>query len=204
MSLEFWMTSLVVVLVPGTGVIYTVSSGLTGGFKKSLWSAFGCTFGIVPHVLASLVGLSALLNSSAMAFSILKYVGVAYLLFLAWQMWNDKTDFTHVGNTKEFSGAATFRKALLMNILNPKLTIFFLAFLPQFVSPQNGDVPGQMVLLSFWFMVLTLGVFVLYGVLANGFREHILRSPRFLRIMNRSFAGVLAFFGVQLALSDKA
>ena len=202
MSIEFWITSLVVVLVPGTGVIYTVSAGITGGLRKSLWAAGGCTLGILPHVVASLVGVSALLHSSAVAFSVLKYAGVAYLLFLAWRMWRDKAEWA-AAKVSETRGGATFRKAFLMNILNPKLTIFFLAFLPQFVSVRQGNVPLQMVVLSLCFMALTLVVFVLYGLVAHSFRELLVRSPRALRVMNRTFAGVLGFFGVQLALSDR-
>ena len=202
MSVAFWVTSLIVVLVPGTGVIYTISTGITGGLKKSAWAALGCTFGIVPHILGSLIGLSALLNASAVAFSLLKYVGVAYLLFLAWQMWTDKGNFSPSAAPVK-SGLSTFRKAFLMNILNPKLTIFFLAFLPQFVSPTQPGAPFQMLFLSLCFMALTLVVFLVYGALANAFRELFLSSPRFIRRLNRSFAGILALFGVQLALSEK-
>jgi threonine/homoserine/homoserine lactone efflux protein len=203
MSLEFWITSFVVVVVPGTGVIYTVSSGISGGLKKGLWAVFGCTVGIVPHIAASLVGLSALLNASAMAFSILKLIGVGYLLFLAWQMWNDKSDYSSLSKTKETSGFSTFRRGFLMNILNPKLTIFFLAFLPQFVSRGKADVTLQMIALSLCFMILTLLVFLLYALLAHTFREVFIKSPKFKRIMNKTFAGILTFFGVELALSEK-
>jgi threonine/homoserine/homoserine lactone efflux protein len=201
MTLTFWLTSLVVVLVPGTGVIYTISAALTGGLKKSTWAAAGCTLGIVPHLLASLLGLTVLLNTWAMAFQVLKYLGVAYLLFLAWQMWRDKllTQVTVV----QGKGWSTLRKAFLMNILNPKLTIFFLAFLPQFVDSRGPSPVEQMILLSLCFMGLTLAVFLLYGLSAHLFRERILKNPRVARAMNRTFAGLLAFFGVQLALSDR-
>jgi len=202
-SVEFWVTSLVVVLVPGTGVIYTISSGITGGFGKSVWAAFGCTLGIVPHILASLLGLSALLNASALAFEVLKYLGVAYLLFLAWQMWNDRTKLSRIPETKESGGVRTFGRAVLMNILNPKLTIFFLAFLPQFVSHHGASVILQMVLLSLCFMALTLLVFLVYGALATKLRDLLIKNPKFMKIMNRSFAGTLAFFGIELALSEK-
>ena len=202
MSLAFWLTSLVVVLVPGTGVIYTVSSGLTGGLRKSSWAAVGCTLGIVPHLLASLVGLAALLNACAVAFQVLKYLGVAYLLFLAWQMWRDKS-VLRLEPAGKGAAWATLRKAFLMNILNPKLTIFFLAFLPQFIDSRGSEPVGQMLVLSLCFMLLTLVIFLLYGFSAHLFRERILKSPRVVRVMNRTFAGLLAFFGIQLALSDR-
>lgn len=203
MTIEFWLTSLVVILVPGTGVIYTIASGITGGAKASLWAASGCTLGIIPHILASLVGLSALLNASAVAFSALKYLGVAYLLFLAWRMWTDRTDLAELAVAEKAGGLRTFRRAFLMNILNPKLTIFFLAFLPQFVR-HDSDVPFQMVGLGLAFMALTWGVFIAYGLLATTLREKFLRKPRFFRGLNRTFAGLLAFFGVQLALTDRS
>jgi len=203
MSTAFWITSLVVVLVPGTGVVFTISTGVTGGFKKSLWAALGCTLGIVPHILASLLGLAAVLNSCAVAFSVLKYLGVAYLLFLAWHMWNEKSGTNFVTSPKQVNGLSTLRKAILMNLLNPKLTIFFLAFLPQFVSENKADATTQMAILSLCFIGVTLVVFIAYGFLANTLRELFLRSPKLMRILNKSFAGILAFFGIQLAVSER-
>ncbi len=202
MSIEFWITSLIVVLVPGTGVIYTVSSGLTGGFRKSVWASLGCTLGIVPHIAASLVGLAALLNTCAVAFSALKYAGVAYLLFLAWQLWRDKSA-VRLGTGERTGGWRTFRRAFLMNILNPKLTIFFLAFLPQFVTARDTTATAQMLELSACFMALTLAVFLVYGALATLFRDAVLTRPRVVRWMNRGFAALLAVFGVQLAVTEK-
>lgn len=201
MTFAFWITSLIVVLIPGTGVIYTVASGLTGGFKKSVWAALGCTFGIVPHIAASLLGLAALMNTFAEAYTVVKYLGVAYLLFLAWQLWNEKAG-AFDQTPQPVRGWPTFRKAFAMNLLNPKLTIFFLAFLPQFVGPAGGAVL-QMIELSACFMALTLVVFLLYGGLATVFRDHLLTRPRVMRAVGRGFAGLLAVFGIQLAVSEK-
>jgi threonine/homoserine/homoserine lactone efflux protein len=200
MSISFWITSLIVVLIPGTGVIYTVASGLTGGFKKSVWAALGCTFGIVPHIAASLLGLAALMNTFAEAYTVVKYLGVAYLLFLAWQLWNEKAA-AFDRTAQPVRAWPTFRKALLMNVLNPKLTIFFLAFLPQFVGAGGAVV--QMIELSGCFMALTLAVFLIYGALATVFRDRLLTRPRVMRAINRGFAGLLAVFGIQLAVSEK-
>lgn len=200
MSIEFWLVSLVVVLIPGTGVVYTVSCGVAGGFRRGFWAAIGGTLGIVPHMVASIVGLAAILHTSAVAFQVLKYAGVAYLLFLAWQLAKNPGISTVSADRGTW---VTVRRAFLMNILNPKLTLFFLAFLPPFVTGSGAEATLQLVMLSLAFMALTLVVFLGYAALAHGFREGLLRRPRVVRYMNRTFAGLLAFFGVQLALSER-
>ncbi|PAU56670.1 MULTISPECIES: LysE family translocator [Pseudomonas] len=201
LSTEFLITSLIVVLIPGTGVVFTLSAGLFLGWRASLFAALGCTVGIVPHLLASIVGLAAVLHMSAVAFTALKFAGVAYLLYLAWAMWNDKgsISFSRPGETRAWNIAV---KAFLTNILNPKLSIFFLAFLPQFVTP-GADSLAQMLVLSGVFMAMTLVVFVAYGVLAFSVRRWFLGSPRLLAWMRRSFAAVFAGLGVNLALSGR-
>jgi len=203
MSVEFWITSVIVVLIPGTGVIYTISNGLFRGWGAGVWAAVGCTLGIVPHLLASVLGLAALMHTSAVAFSVLKYAGVAYLLFLAWGMWRQKGTLEFAPGKDGLTGLRILGKAFLMNILNPKLTLFFLAFLPQFVHPQEGPALGQMLLLSGVFMAMTLAVFLAYGFLAHGIREWVLRSPGFLRGLNKGFAVTFAALGIDLALADR-
>ncbi|MBN2427211.1 MAG: LysE family translocator [Deltaproteobacteria bacterium] len=200
---EFLLTSLIVVLIPGTGVIYTVSTGLFLGRRASIGAAFGCTAGIVPHLLASVLGLSALLHISALAFQAIKYAGAVYLLYLAWSMWREtgtlKLDSTE--RSRDLRRIAV--RGFLINILNPKLSIFFLAFLPLFVSPQAASPMGQMLLLSGIFMAMTLGIFILYGISANGVRSYIINSPKAIRRMQRSFAAVFAVLGVKLALTEQ-
>jgi len=203
MSVEFWITSLIVVLIPGTGVVYTISTGLFRGWKASIWASVGCTLGIVPHLLASVLGLAALMHTSALLFSVLKYAGVAYLLYLAWGMWRDKTSLELNRGPAETRNSKILVKAFLMNILNPKLTIFFLAFLPQFVRPQDGPVMVPMLVLSGIFMGMTLVVFLAYGFLAHAVRAWVLRSPRFLKGLNKTFAVTFAALGIDLALTEK-
>ena len=134
---EFLITSLVVVLIPGTGVIYTVSTGLFLGWRASIAAACGCTAGIIPHLSASILGLSAILHMSAVAFQAVKYAGAAYLLYLAWSMWRDTgaLKFNSPSHKNGLRQIAT--RGFLINILNPKLSIFFLTFLPLFIS-ANG------------------------------------------------------------------
>lgn len=202
-TLDFLITSMIVVLIPGTGVVYTISTGLFLGRKASIWASFGCTMGIVPHLLASILGLAAILHVSAVAFNTLKYAGVAYLLYLAWSMWRDKSTMSFDNPVAETSARSLVIKAFLMNILNPKLSIFFLAFLPQFVSPSAESPLLQMLTLSGVFMLMTFAVFVVYGVLAHSFRARVVNSSRVQKWMQRGFAATFAALGVNLAMTER-
>ena len=202
-STEFLMTSLIVVLIPGAGVIYTVSTGLFLGGRASIAAAFGCTAGIIPHLTASILGLSAIMHMSALAFQGIKYAGAAYLLYLAWSMWREtgSLTFTPPSSNKNLSQIAM--RGLLINILNPKLSIFFLAFLPLFVTPGTLSPLFDMLMLSGVFMAMTLVIFILYGLSANRVRSHVIHSPRMIVWLQRSFAAIFAVLGVKLALTDR-
>lgn len=200
---QFLITSLIVVLIPGTGVVFTVSTGLLQGRRASVFTAFGCTAGIVPHLLATVLGLAALMHTSALAFQVLKYVGVLYLLYLAYATWRDKSAFSVRGASSGSSAMRLVVKAILLNLLNPKLTIFFLAFLPQFVDQSASSPLAQLLLLSGVFMAMTLAVFVVYGLLAHTFRRAVIESPRVQSWLRRGFAVTFAGLGAQLALSER-
>lgn len=203
MSPEFLLTSLVVVATPGTGVIYTLAAGLTRGGRAGLIAAFGCTLGVVPHMAAAITGLAALLHTSAVAFSVLKYLGVAYLLYMAWTMLHDRGELVVEGGDGGMARSArsTVITAVLINLLNPKLTVFFFAFLPQFVGPADGGQVLAMLKLSAVFMALTLGVFALYGALAAAARRQVISRPRVLAWMRRAFAGSFLALSAKLALA---
>lgn len=201
-SPEFLITSLIVVLIPGTGVVFTVSTGLIQGRKASIYAALGCTAGIVPHLLATILGLAALLHTSALAFQFLKFAGVAYLFYVAWATWKDKSAFAIDEAASASSATRLVVKALLMNILNPKLTIFFLAFLPQFVEPGAASPLAQLLALSAVFMAMTFAVFVAYGLLAHAFRQAVIESARVQAWLRRGFAAAFAGLGANLALSS--
>jgi threonine/homoserine/homoserine lactone efflux protein len=202
-TVEFLITSLIVVLIPGTGVVFTVSTGLLRGRRASVFAAFGCTAGIVPHLLATVLGLAALMHTSAVAFQMLKYAGVVYLLYLAYATWRDKSAFVVEGAASGSSATGLIVKAILLNILNPKLTIFFLAFLPQFVEQGASSPLAQLLLLSAVFMAMTFAVFVVYGLLAHTFRRAVIESPRVQSWLRRGFAVTFAGLGAQLALSER-
>mgnify|MGYP003609308065 FL=1 len=202
-SLQFLITSLIVVLIPGTGVIYTVSTGLTQGKKASLYVALGCTLGIVPHLLATILGLAALMHTSAVAFQILKWAGVVYLFYVAWGTWRDKSAFQLDDNPSKTHALGLISKAILMNVLNPKLTIFFLAFLPQFIPANSTHVLAPMLLLSAIFMLMTLAVFVVYGLLAHTFRHFVVESARVQTFLRYGFTAAFIGLASKLALTDK-
>ncbi|MFN4312416.1 MAG: LysE family translocator [Ferrovibrio sp.] len=207
MTLDFLIIALIVVATPGTGVLYTLAAGLSRGAKASAVAAFGCTLGIVPHMLAAITGLAALLHASALAFDIIRYAGVAYLLWMAWQTWRDRGALS-LGNAANGMGAGkTARQvtveAILLNLLNPKLSIFFFAFLPQFVRADADDALAQMLSLSAVFMALTFGVFVLYGIFAAAVRDHVLSRPAILLWLRRTFAAAFVALGAKLALAER-
>jgi threonine/homoserine/homoserine lactone efflux protein len=203
MSREFLLTTLVVVVTPGTGVLYTVAAGLSRGARASVVAAVGCTLGIVPHVVAAITGLAALLHTSAVAFQALRALGVAYLLYLAWSTWRAGGAPTAHEPPAPHSAARVIVAGVLVNLLNPKLTIFFLAFLPQFVETGEPGAARCMVGLSLAFMLVTLVVFVGYGVFAAAVRDHVLSRPGALTWVRRTFAGAFVALGARLALIDR-
>lgn len=202
-SAEFLTTSLVVVLIPGTGVIYTVSTGFFGGRRKSVAAAIGCTAGIVPHLCASIAGLSAILHMSALAFQTLKYAGTIYLLYMAWSMWRQTGRLQLNPSIQRREGFPIALKGFLINILNPKLSIFFLAFLPLFLRPEAASPLKHLLMLSAVFMVMTLVIFILYGLLAGSVSTHLMQSAHMVRRLQRIFAGIFAVLAVKLAISEQ-
>ena len=202
-NLEFLLTSLVIVLIPGTGVVYTITTGLTLKWRASLAAAFGCTLGIVPHIMASILGLSALMNMSAQVFSAFKFAGAIYLLYLAWNMWREAGTLEINEKIKETSVKQIIRRAITINLLNPKLTIFFFAYLPLFTSKNPASTTMEMVILSAVFMTTTLIVFAGYGMVASGVRVYLMNSSRAVKRIQQTFAVILAGFAVELALSEQ-
>ncbi|GMU71608.1 MAG: LysE family translocator [Burkholderiales bacterium] len=200
---EFLLTSLVVVLIPGTGVIYTVSTGLIGGRRASVWASLGCTAGILPHLAATTLGLAAMMHASALAFQALKFAGVAYLFYLAFATWRDRSAFVVDGSVAKASATSIVTRGVLLNILNPKLTLFFLAFLPQFVDPGASAPTTQLLKLSAVFMGMTFAVFVVYGLIAHAFRRRVIESAKVQDRLRVGFAAAFAGLGAKLALGER-
>ena len=198
-SLQFLLTAFVVVLAPGTGVVYTLALGLGQGRAAAAWAALGCTIGIVPHLLAAMLGLAAILHSSALLFQAVKFAGVAYLLYLAWQALKSGGALSIRSDRQAQPGPHIAGRGALINILNPKLSVFFLALLPPFLSGDPATATAEMVLMGGVFMAMTFAVFLLYGVFAATARTYVLGSDRALRWLNRGFAAVFAGLAARLA-----
>ena len=203
MTPEFLLTTLVIVATPGTGVVYTLAAGLARGARASLVAAAGCTLGIVPHMLAALTGLAALLHASGVAFAALKYLGVAYLLYMAWATIRERGALQLRGDPSPRSAVRVIVSGILVNLLNPKLTLFFFAFLPLFVDPSDPHSPTLMVQLSVVFMGATFVVFAGYGLLAARLRDSVASRPQVMQWLRRVFAGSFAVLGARLALTDR-
>jgi threonine/homoserine/homoserine lactone efflux protein len=203
LSLDFLITSLIIVASPGTGVLYTLAAGLSRGSRASVVAAFGCTLGIVPHMAAAILGLAALLHTSAVAFQTFKYIGVAYLLYMAWMTLKERGALKVEPDTSGRSVLQVTIHAILINILNPKLSIFFFAFLPQFVHTNEAHPLSRMLELSSVFMLLTFVVFVGYGLFAAAIRRHVIARPGILTWMRRAFAGAFVALGAKLAFADR-
>ncbi|MFK0261135.1 LysE family translocator [Streptomyces angustmyceticus] len=204
MSIEFLITSFVIVVSPGTGALYTIATGLSRGFRKSVVAAFGCTLGIVPHLAAAIAGLAAILHTSAVVFETFKYLGVAYLLYMAWNTLREqgtlKVEDQEEGERSSLRVTGT---AILINFLNPKLSIFFLAFLPQFVPADESDSVPHMLELSGVFMLMTFVVFAVYGGFAAAVRDHVISRPKVMAWMRRTFAAAFVGIGIQLAFASR-
>lgn len=203
MSIEYLVTSLIVVLLPGTGVLYTLAIGLGRGFRPSVIAAFGCTLGIVPHMLASIVGLAAILHASALAFQVVKYLGVIYLFYMAWNIVREGGALQVSADRQQVPALRIIRYGVLLNVLNPKLSLFFLAFLPQFIPAGTLHPTPVLFWLALIFMALTFVIFVGYGACASLARDYVIARPRVMLWLRRSFAASFGLLGLRLALSDR-
>lgn len=203
MTVEFLITTLIVVVSPGAGALYTIATGLDRGGKASIWAALFCTLGIVPHMLAAITGLAAILHASALAFEIIKYLGVAYLLYMAWATLKESGALSVAANAEPRSLKDMAVEVILINLLNPKLSIFFFAFLPQFVPADAPGAVPQMLQLSLVFMLMTFVVFALYGLFAAAIRGHVISRPAIMTWMRRSFAAAFVALGAKLALTSR-
>jgi threonine/homoserine/homoserine lactone efflux protein len=202
MSLEFWVTALIVTATPGTGVLYTVATGIARGRKASVAAAVGCTLGIVPHLTAAIFGAAALLRTSGVAFEVLRYAGVAYLLYIAVRTLRETGDMVAEKSSPR-SALRIITSAVLINLLNPKLTLFFFALLPQFVDSAQSGATWKMLELGAVFMAVTLAIFVVYGMLAASVRDRVLSRPRVTAWLRRVFAGSFAALGARLVFAER-
>jgi threonine/homoserine/homoserine lactone efflux protein len=202
-SVTFLLTSLVIVAIPGTGALITLSAGLSRGPRASVVAALGCTLGIVPHLIAAVTGTAELLRASGAAFDALRLAGVIYLLVMAMATWRDRSSLVVDDGQPARSAVGVIGSAVLANALNPKLTVFFFAFLPQFVPPHAHHELSRLLLLSGVFMAMTFVVFVAYGVSAAALRRHVVDRPRIVQRARRVFAVSFVGLGIKLATTAR-
>lgn len=202
-SLEFLLTSLVVVLLPGTGVIYTLAYGLGQGLRASIIAAFGCTLGIIPSAFAAIIGLSAILHTSAVVFQTIKFLGVLYLFYMAWGLYKDSGPLKLQSQDKMLKPSKIILDGALLNALNPKLSLFFLAFLPQFTSNTVQAPILELTMLAGIFMLMTFLVFIVYGAFASYARDYVISKPNVMKWIRNSFAASFGLLGLRLAFSSE-
>ncbi len=202
MTLDFLLTTLVIVATPGTGALYTLAAALGGGRRSAIIAAFGCTLGIIPHMLAAALGLAALVAAEPRLFEAIRYAGIAYLVWMAIGLWRSGLAADPAAEPRQ-EAWRIIRKAVLINLLNPKLSLFFLAFLPQFVTPAEPAPLVTMALLSLVFMAVTFVVFALYGVAASAMRQGLVTRPRRMRAVNRLLSGGFLVMAGKLALAQR-
>ncbi len=203
--LSFLGASIILSLMPGPDNIFVLTESLTKGQRNGIAISMGLGCGVLIHTLAAATGLSLIIQKSAIAFSIIKYLGAVYLLYLAYQAYNEKKpvlDFKSDSNTPKTKFFFLIRKGFLMNVLNPKVSLFFIAFLPQFVSPDGFHVTIQMILLGLIFMVQAIVVFSLIAILSGKLTVYV-NSPKFWDATKWGKIIVLSLLGVSLALSKK-
>jgi threonine/homoserine/homoserine lactone efflux protein len=203
LSAAFLITSFVIVATPGVGALFTLSEGMRHGARAGVVAAFGCTLGIVPHLAAAITGTAALLRASGLAFEVMKLLGVAYLLVLAVTTWRDRSEIVIEDSPARRSSGRVIGSAVLANLLNPKLTIFFFAFLPQFVARHGQHQLTSMLSLSAVFMLMTFVVFAVYGALAGAIRRRLIGRLRLAVRIRRVFAASFVALGARLALAGR-
>lgn len=199
----FIVTSIAVILMPGPAMLFVISNGLTKGPKASIAAAIGTTTGVSFHLFCAAFGLAVILKTSAIAFAVVKFVGATYLIYLAIKTVLSKEQIVNHLNVGEKSRNSIFWQGIFINILNPKLSIFFLAFLPQFIGSNLASSTSQTLVLGTIFMAMTIILFIFYGLFASLLRQKVLNSPKILNAIKWCFASVFMVLGVRLALSDK-
>ncbi len=199
----FITSSFLLGLAPGPDNLFVLSQSMLKGAKSGILITLGLCTGLIVHTSAVALGIAVIFQTSALAFSLLKYIGAAYLLYLAWQAFRASS----AGNTKtEFSslsGARLYRRGIIMNITNPKVSIFFMAFLPQFADPASGSVTLQIMLLGLLFIAVTLVVFGGIALLAGVIGDKLQQHPRAEIILNRVAGTVFAALALKLATAER-
>lgn len=199
--LLFIGASILLILAPGPDLLFTLTQGMTNGRRAGISTALGLSLGNIVHTLAAILGLSLIIKTSALAFTIFKILGAGYLFYLTYQVIKHRKDPIEVSTEPTAQTKGLFLRGFLMNVLNPKVAIFFLTFLPQFVNYQTGNVPMQLTVLGFIFILLTAIIFSLFGYFAGMIRDRFLAKPKFSEYLNMAAAAIFVCLGIKLLTS---
>ncbi len=201
--LTFLVASILLTLAPGPDILFVITQGISHGKRPAVLTACGLCSGIIVHTSAAALGVSAIFYSSALAVQVLKYAGAAYLLYLAWKTVRSRSGLAQPGAVPRLSNGALFRRGFIMNVLNPKVSLFFLAFLPQFVHAEAGPIALQMLLLGLVFMLQAVIIFSIVGICAGFVGRYLFRKPRLARGLDWLSASVFAALGIRLAMVER-
>jgi threonine/homoserine/homoserine lactone efflux protein len=203
--LLFMGASALLAITPGPDILYVITLGITRGVKAAIATTLGLTSGILVHTTAAALGISVIFKTSELAFTVVKFAGAAYLFYLAYQAFKHRNDLVRLDKTNNApkSHKSLYIKGFFMNVLNPKVSLFFLAFLPQFINPQLGSVPLQMIQLGFAFMAVSIVIFSMCGILANKASATLMERPSIARIVNILAASLFVALGLKLAFSQR-
>lgn len=201
--LSFFATAILLTLMPGPDILFVIAQSISQNKKAGIMTSLGLCTGLMIHIAAATLGVSAMIYQSAFAFSIVKYLGVAYLFYLAWQSLKEKEANLTMSNQKKLNYHLLYKKGILMNILNPKVSLFFLALLPQFVDKSAGNISVQMLILGIIFLVQAFGVFSIISIFSDKISVFLLHKPFIATRINVIKGSLLAIIGLQIAFSEK-
>ena len=201
--LAFLGASAALTIAPGPDNIFVITQGISRGRRAAIVTALGMCSGISVHTLAAAAGVSAVFYASAVAFHAVKYAGAAYLLYLAASAILERSVVAARRVEGAATGVALFRRGFIMNVLNPKVALFFLAFLPQFTVTGAGSVGLQMAALGLIFMLQAVVIFTAIGFFSGSVGNFVLTRPQVARAFSWLSAGIFAALGIRLALAER-
>lgn len=201
--LSFMSAAIILTLMPGPDNLFTLAQSLAKGKNAGIFTTLGLCTGLVVHIMAATIGISALIYQSAFAFTVIKYAGAAYLLFLAYKSFKDKDSDFNLKNEDNLDYTSLYKKGVIMNLLNPKVSLFFLAFFPQFINYENGHVSIQMLVYGMLFLIQTLVIFSLISIFAGKVGLFLRKNPTISKKINVIQGSLFTLIGLKIAFSEK-
>ncbi|NEU30641.1 LysE family translocator [bacterium LRH843] len=201
--LSFLSAAIILTLMPGPDNLFTLAQSIAKGKKAGIFTTFGLCTGLLVHIAAATIGISAVIYQSAFAFTTVKYAGAAYLLFLAFKSFREKSSGFHLANEDHLDYKSLYKKGVIMNLLNPKVSLFFLAFFPQFINYENGNVSIQMLFYGILFLIQALVIFSLISIFAGKAGDFLYKNASLSKKMNVIQGSLFALIGLKIAFSQK-